>query len=281
MLTKGVLSNGKEIDYAFGLEHGKYRGLKTVRHGGAFKGFRTELLSFPEQHISVVVLCNLGSLNAFNLANGVADIYLSSSFTAAEGKPQAASAVAKPEPVKIATALFDEYVGDYEMAESPGFVFSFTREGDHFYSKATQQDRREIFASSPSEFFHKVGDASFSFHRDADGAVTHLTLHQYGDHEAKRIRPYPLAQSELMDYVGSYYSDELDTSYQLQIEDGKLACMHTRMPRVFLESRSRDTFFADSVQIVFSRDEKGKVTGLRVSSDRVKNLMFRRQEPAL
>lgn len=36
LLTRGWLNNGKEIDYAFGLFHGKYKGLKTVSHPGGW-----------------------------------------------------------------------------------------------------------------------------------------------------------------------------------------------------------------------------------------------------
>jgi CubicO group peptidase (beta-lactamase class C family) len=47
-LQRGRLNNGKELDYAFGLQHGKYRGLPTVDHDGADAGYRADLLRFPE-----------------------------------------------------------------------------------------------------------------------------------------------------------------------------------------------------------------------------------------
>lgn len=36
MHERGVLSNGEQIDYAFGLHISEYKALKTVRHGGGF-----------------------------------------------------------------------------------------------------------------------------------------------------------------------------------------------------------------------------------------------------
>ena len=63
LLRRGKLNNGKELDYAFGLVHGKYRGLATVDHGGADAGYRADLLRFPEQHFSVACLCNLADTN--------------------------------------------------------------------------------------------------------------------------------------------------------------------------------------------------------------------------
>ncbi len=58
MLDQGVLSNGEKIGYAFGLEVGSYRGLRTVDHNGADAGYRAELMRFPDQHFSVACLCN-------------------------------------------------------------------------------------------------------------------------------------------------------------------------------------------------------------------------------
>jgi CubicO group peptidase (beta-lactamase class C family) len=279
MLTHGVLNNGKPIDYALGLEHGKYRGLTTVRHAGGFKGFRTELVRFPDQHFSVTVLCNLGSLNAVDLANKVADIYLADAFTET-ARPAGGPAMNTPQVVRVVPTVFDNYVGEYELAERPGFILSVTRDGDHFYSQATGQSRIEIFASSDSDFFLKVVDAQLSFHRDADGTVSRLTLHQHGDHEATRIRRTSVPVAALTDYAGNYYSDELDTSYRLQVEDGKLVAIHARLPKISLDPRDRDVFEANTAHVVFSRDSNGNVTALRYTGGRVHNLEFRRQDPA-
>jgi CubicO group peptidase (beta-lactamase class C family) len=75
---RGKLNNGKTITYAKGLMVNEYRGLKAVRHGGSWGGYRAELLRFPEQHFSVACLCNVGNANPSRRANLVADVYLAS-----------------------------------------------------------------------------------------------------------------------------------------------------------------------------------------------------------
>jgi hypothetical protein len=72
----GRLNGGRVLDYAAGLTIGEYRGLRTVRHGGAWAGYRAELLRFPDQKTSVACLCNLGSTNPSRFANQVADVVL-------------------------------------------------------------------------------------------------------------------------------------------------------------------------------------------------------------
>jgi CubicO group peptidase (beta-lactamase class C family) len=58
MLQRGRLNSGEQIEYAFGLVIGKYKGLSTVEHGGADAGYRSAMMRFPEQHFSSAVLCN-------------------------------------------------------------------------------------------------------------------------------------------------------------------------------------------------------------------------------
>lgn len=75
---RGKLNTGKLLDYAKGLSISEYRGLHTVSHGGAWGGYRAELLRFPEQHFSVACLCNVGNAQPSKRARQVADVYLAS-----------------------------------------------------------------------------------------------------------------------------------------------------------------------------------------------------------
>ena len=62
--------------YAFGLGIGTYRGLQTINHSGSWASFKTFLLRFPEQHLSVVALMNYTPSDAGEVAFKIADIYL-------------------------------------------------------------------------------------------------------------------------------------------------------------------------------------------------------------
>jgi hypothetical protein len=84
MLERGKLNNGEVLDYAFGLVHGTYRGLKTVEHAGSDAGYRSDMIRFPEQHLSVAVLCNSADTNPNRLTQQVADVVLAKEIAAAE-----------------------------------------------------------------------------------------------------------------------------------------------------------------------------------------------------
>lgn len=86
MHTRGVLNSGEEISYALALVHGEHRGLKTISHGGSDAGFRSHFLRYPEQGLSVAVLCNFPSSNPGDRARQVAEVYLGDQMEAAAGE---------------------------------------------------------------------------------------------------------------------------------------------------------------------------------------------------
>jgi len=72
----GTLADGKPIVYARGLFVDELGGLRRVRHGGAWAGYRAELMRFPERRTSIVCLCNLNTMNPTHLCEQVAAIVL-------------------------------------------------------------------------------------------------------------------------------------------------------------------------------------------------------------
>ena len=85
---------------------------------------------------------------------------------------------AEKKAIKVDPAIYDAYVGEYELA--PSFVITITREGDQIFAQATAQPKLEIFPESETRFFLKVVDAQVEFVKGADGKVTGLVLHQGG-----------------------------------------------------------------------------------------------------
>ncbi len=72
VLTQGELEDGTKLPYAFGLGHGEYLGKATISHSGGWVGFRAEMIRFPKQQLSVVVLSNCGSADPSHLAQQLA-----------------------------------------------------------------------------------------------------------------------------------------------------------------------------------------------------------------
>ena len=120
MLEQGRLRDGKRISYAFGLVHGNHRGLRTVSHSGGDAGYAAHLLRFPDQRLSVAVLCNSSDAGPVELAEKVAEVYLESRMKPVAAAPddsrpgpsheEAADFTVKPE-------LLPAYSGEYQSDE--------------------------------------------------------------------------------------------------------------------------------------------------------------------
>ncbi len=62
--------------YGCGIDVSEYRGLKTHAHGGAFAGYRAQMLRFPDQKVSIICLANHARATPSVLAMEVADVLL-------------------------------------------------------------------------------------------------------------------------------------------------------------------------------------------------------------
>jgi len=83
---------------------------------------------------------------------------------------------------------------------------------------------------------------------------------------------------ELNDYTGTFYSPEIDTHYTFYVEDNTLKCSHARHGELTMEVAGPDELKSSwpFETIKMSRNQKGGVVGLYVSTGRVKNLWFKK-----
>ena len=275
MQTKGRLINGHELAYGGGLAMGRYRGADVVGHGGADAGFRSNIVRFPKQRLSVVILSNAGDLDPGKLSHQVADIMLGQTL---DPLPVAsAGPKAQPVEIKLDPAKLDAFVGDFAL--SPSFVITFTKENGQLMAQATGQDKVPVFASGERTFFYKVVDAQFSFDAPgagADAVVAGGTLHQNGRGQAaRRITRTVLSAAELSAREGIFYSDELNVLYTLKQKDGKLMLNHPR-GELALDLVSPTSFHGGFPigKLDFNCDAARGCTSFSLDSGRVRNILF-------
>jgi hypothetical protein len=114
--TRGVLTNGDTLTYAFGNVVDTYRGLRVDEHGGSMMGYKAYILRFPDQRFSVIETCNLGSINPGPIAHHVAEIYLGGEMGAAPETPQRRRPAARPT-VSLSASQLARFAGTYYSAE--------------------------------------------------------------------------------------------------------------------------------------------------------------------
>jgi CubicO group peptidase (beta-lactamase class C family) len=75
MWTPVKLNDGKTYPYGFGWALGEVGGHPIVEHGGAWQGFKSFIVRYPNDRLTVIVFANLAETNPATLAHGVAGIY--------------------------------------------------------------------------------------------------------------------------------------------------------------------------------------------------------------
>lgn len=281
ILTRFTWNNGDTGNYSFGLRHSAYRGLKTVRHGGAWLGFSAELLRFPEQRFTVAVLCNLKRTAwAPALARRVADIHLSDVFEAVATEDESLPA---PKAVSVSTSELQKVAGHYwndkEKSDRRIYVqddtlriFRYGHEHplaplghDRFYMLDATREVIVSFTSptpeQPRQMIEVVDDGKPSVY-DA----------------VELVSPSP---AELEAYLGTYFSEELDYKWVLRITNDGLTMWDPRTWREHaLRPWVRDVFRLDvgwTFTFTFARDDQGRVVSFMADEPRLRNVQFVRR----
>jgi CubicO group peptidase (beta-lactamase class C family) len=278
MRGRGVLANGDTIPYALGVIVGRHRGLDMLTHGGSDAGYRSSVAYFPRLDAGVVVLANVSSIDADDIARAAAEAFFAAEMEpvpaapAREDAPPAAEATVA---VAVDSAVLERYVGEWAIDGGP--VVRIEREEGGLTMRAGQESRM-LRALSDSTFLMTEGNARITFHREADGSVRRASALQGGRTNAV-TRTRAVAPEELRAYTGRYYSPELETSYTVVLQAGGLVARHRRHGDVPLTFREPNAFrggesWMDRVE--FERGADGAVTGMRVSSGRVRRLWFQK-----
>ena len=275
MHTPGVLNDGEEIDYAFGISVGEYRGLQEVAHSGGLGGYRTFLTRFPNHRLTIIVLANLGSIGVGGLTHDIAELYLADVLDAQAAEPAAATPADDRVAAEVDPAIYAEYTGDYEL--QPGFVLTVSTEEDRLLAQATGQSRFEIYPVTETMYSVREFDAQIEFRRDDAGAVSELVLYQNGrEMTAPRIEITPFDLDQLPSYAGAYYSVELDVTYTVTHENGALVLEVAGDPRGDIEMIEADLGRGSVGTLSFERDDLGEIVGFSLDAGRVRGLTFDR-----
>ena len=278
---RGILNNGDTIAYAFGHSIGEYKNFKRISHSGGWAGFRTYLVRFPTESLSIVLLSNYASFNPGGKSFELADLFLplkevepsEELETTSESQPSSKYVAAEIDP-----SIFDDYEGEYELV--PGFILKFWRDGNQYFVRATGQSQIEMTASSDSTFFVEQVQAEVVFHRKTNGEVNSLTLNQGGSQKAQRIDPYTPTDEDIEEIIGVYYSPELKTFYEInRDENQELTFIHQRLGKSSLVLEDKNLLsssFINPINII--RDEAGKIIRLEVGQGRMRNVRLAKIE---
>jgi CubicO group peptidase (beta-lactamase class C family) len=177
MHQRGVLNDGREIPYAFGLSLNRYRGLLVAEHAGGGVGIRCHMMRFPDQQFSVAVLGNYDQVNAVPLARQVADIHLADQL---RETPMATKVPpkAKPDAPSLPDQNLTAFPGRYRSPELD-VAWTIRLEDDELAVYRGKQGRSRLVPVDKDVFrddwmtalLHVPISHRLAFERDSGGAV--------------------------------------------------------------------------------------------------------------
>jgi CubicO group peptidase (beta-lactamase class C family) len=169
--TRGVLTNGDTLPYAFGNNVTTHRGLRTVEHGGSMMGYKAFIVRYPDQRLSVLTTCNLGSIDPGPLSHAVAEVFLGDRMTAA--RPASSPAAARPTVASVGIAgNVAPFVGEY-YSEDLDVTFVVARTEVGFLTLRMPRRAPQALVPEGSDRF-RTGNIRVRFVRD--GAAPAATM---------------------------------------------------------------------------------------------------------
>ena len=272
VLTRGRLTSGDSIPYAYGLIRGVYRGQPVIEHGGAYGGYRTQVLRFPTQHFAVVTLCNSSTANAAQLSQAVAAVYIGDRLAPATQAVSNGTSTG-PSVVRLSRETLTRYAGAYWDAKNETMRRFEVRDS----VLAVTGTPVVLVPVSETTFRASIVNTSVAFAVARDGSVVMEETAPGGEKSTYQRMPAPKTDAgTLAAFAGDYVSDELDVTWRIEPKDGALIVRRGAVPDITLQPVFLDAFNSPAGVVRVQRASDGRVTGLVIGAGRVTGFVFRR-----
>jgi len=217
---------------------------------------------FPNEHLSVVCLCNRGDVNAASLSRQIAEAYLGT-------RPRSASVTAAH--VEGHTLPAD-LSGKWESRQ--GFILSTKVEGDYLTASVAGEQHLMSADQKQNEFSTESDGFRLLLRRRGQDVVE---LGWEGDrpNSFKRLRPMAPSPPELGRYAGHFVNYELNVKWDLVLAEGSLLITTDAGWRIPLAEAARDHFEVGPWLLEFERDSD-RISGFTLHRERLWRLAFQR-----
>jgi CubicO group peptidase (beta-lactamase class C family) len=255
--TRGVLNDGRKIGYALGLEIGTYKGMKDVSHGGSTAGYQTFLARYPDNKVSVGVMCNGTSPGAGGIAASITDEIFGP-------YPEAP----KSETAKVTEDELKKFVGVWRN-EKTHFPARFAIENgvSRFMGARLVPMGGGQFAAGDNQLkfsFDTDGKPMSAEGTDSDGEVTRFVAE----------KEWTPTADDLALFKGDWFSEEAGATLTFAVEGDKALIKQRPATSFPMQPLYKDHFFVQGYVIWFTRDKNGKVDGMHVGANRMRDMPF-------
>jgi CubicO group peptidase (beta-lactamase class C family) len=272
MLQQGVLSNGEEIIYAFGVGIDKYKGINRIAHFGYWSSFNSYSGYFPDQDFSLIIFSNEKTFSPGPIAKKVVDYYLK------EFLDNTPSSLTEKKKIELNIKHQKPFEGWY-WDESSWTAISVYIKNDSLRLDLGGGNEQTLIPISSNEFRILNENKIVKFKNEDKKKILEII---YPDGYTTDYNYYDFIQysnKELKKFVGIYHSEELNVNYEVVLKEEKLSLKNIR-EEVALSFSVKPNLFVTGLwymnEFQFEEGDNKEIKGLRISSSKSKNLWFQK-----
>lgn len=265
-----TLHNGELMTHARGMFVSPYKGYTTYNHSGRSLGMRSQFICVPELNLGVIAYTNSEHINVVQISYEILDLLLDKSKDI-EKRERCNEPLAQD---------FKKFVGTYQELNSDLRMNIFIENdtlkaissfGSHSTSLTAKSLNKFCRINNPSVTYSFMSPKSSDIDLQVDfgGAIFYF----------ERIKLCEKPNQDLFQYIGSYYSKELDVTYELSVSDNQLVLNYPNNKNIILHEGEKNVFGANRrTKYSFLKNEKGEVVSFKVAAEgTVKNISFEKQ----
>jgi CubicO group peptidase (beta-lactamase class C family) len=256
--TRGVLNDGRKISYALGLTVDTYKGLKDVSHGGATAGYQTFLARYPDNKVSIGVMCNGTSPGAGGIAAGITDEIFGP-------YPE----TTRTEPAKLSDDELKKFLGIWRNEKTHAPARFVIENGVSRWSGA------RVVSMGGGQF--TAGGNQLKFTVDKDGKpMSAETIDSDG--EVRRFvleKEWTPTPSDLALFKGDWFSEEAGATFSVTVDADKAFIKQRPATSFLMQPLYKDHFAVQGGYVIwFTREKNGRVNGMHVGASRMRDMPF-------
>lgn len=215
--TPGRLNDGRKLEYAHGLFVADYRGQNVISHGGAWVGYRSDLMRFPENELTIVCLSNLIQTKPTYLSKRIADICLKDIL------------IGPPTPLKPCRA---DRRGGVKSGPAPRVGAYLNGSGDGFieiervekkYILRDDESRYDLYSLGAGRYTVATGSREIQVDKASNGGQRIILKKlNAAPVEYRIVDPKHAGRDSTAGFRGRYYSEELAAEYAVSRKGAKV-----------------------------------------------------------
>ncbi|HFA49020.1 MAG TPA: hypothetical protein ENJ95_08385 [Bacteroidetes bacterium] len=255
------------MKHARGMFVSPYKDYDTFNHSGRDLGMRSQFICIPKENLSIIVFTNSEDINAVNISYQILDLFIEEVST---NKKIVKHYEHSLKEIKKFTGVYQELNSDLRMEvfienDTLKAISSFGRNATPLVSETINTLCRIDNPSIKYSFQNEKSEEA-DLYVDFGGAIFYF----------EKINLESNSIQNLDEYIGEYYSKELNVTYSIQVENDNLILSYPNNKNIVIKEGVKDTFGANRrTKYSFIRDSESNVISFEVAAEgTVKDILF-------